>query len=360
MTTVGAFAAALARRTRPDRAAAWDPVGLQLGDPAAPVGRVAVCHEVTERVVEFLIGEPPDLALTYHPLLFQPTSRLVSGPTPGGRAWRMARAGIGLAVTHTDFDSSPGGTADSLAAALGLADPEPFGPVAGREQVTVVTFVPSEAADSVAEAMAAAGAGTIGNYSACSFRTEGKGSFVAGEETDPLVGRTGEVTTASEVRLEMIASRSHEESVVAALMTTHPYEEPAYHVYEVRSNHGFIGRIGGWEGRLGDLTDLAGERLGRGGLRAAGDLDASVSRVAVVPGSGSSFIAAAAAAGADVLVTGDVDHHRAVGAKDLGMGVIDPGHAATELPGMHRLLEMVTEMGVEVIDLIGDGTGPWG
>jgi len=359
MTTAGSLAAALARRTLPDRSASWDPVGLQVGDPATEIRRVAVCHEVTEKVVERLIADPPDLVVTYHPLLFHPTDRLVAGPTPGGRAWRLARADIALLVTHTDFDSAPGGTADALAAALEIDEITAFGPVSGREQVKIVTFVPPDAGDAVAEAMASAGAGTVGNYAACSFRVAGSGAFIAGELADPVVGRRGEPTTTPEIRLEMIARRSAEEAVIAALVAAHPYEEPAFDVHDVRSNHGFIGRVGSWKGRLDGLAALVEERMGGIGLRAAGDPDTVVGRVAVVPGSGASFIVAAAGAGADVIVTGDVDHHRAVGAFDLGMGVIDPGHAATELPGMRRLVELVAESGLEVVDLTGDGSGPW-
>jgi dinuclear metal center YbgI/SA1388 family protein len=360
MSTVASFVTALAARTRPDRAAAWDPVGLQLGDPSADVSRVAVCHEVTGAVVEAVTeGSGPDLVVAYHPLLFRPTSHLVAGPTPAGRAWRLVDAGVALVVTHTDFDAAAGGTADALASTIGLVGTIPFGPVAGRDQVKIVTFVPEEAADAVAAVMSAAGAGQIGNYANCSFRAYGEGRFLAGEGTIPAVGRAGETISASEVRLEMIAPRGAEDAVVAALVAVHPYEEPAFDVFDSRSNRAFIGRVGEWTGSLGDLVALVGDRLGRSGLRAAGRLDAEMRRVAVVPGSGASFLTAAGQAGADAIVTGDVDHHRAVAATDSSLGVVDPGHAATELPGMGHLVELIAGLGVEVVDLTGDGSGPW-
>src|SRR5262245_31118911 len=90
--------AAIAARAPFERAAEWDPVGLSLGDAHAPVRRIAVCHEVTEAVVAELERAPVDLLVTYHPLLFRPTTRLVAGPTPEGRALRLARAGVALAV----------------------------------------------------------------------------------------------------------------------------------------------------------------------------------------------------------------------------------------------------------------------
>jgi len=359
MATVASLLEELGRRTRPDRAAEWDPVGLQFGDPDKEVEKVAVCHEVGEATVERLLAERPDMVVSYHPLLFRPTNRLVAGRSPAGRAYRLISAGIALGVTHTDFDAAPGGTADSLAEALGLEDVVPFGPVAGAPQVKVVTFVPEQDVDSIVEAMSRAGAGRIGNYQWCSYRTEGFGSFLAAEGASPVVGEAGALNVEPEMRVEMIAPASRQDAVIAALVAAHPYEEPAFDVYEVRSNHGLIGRAGTFGGSLADLVEVVAEKLGRSGLRVAGDLSARAERVAVVPGSGSSFISAARSAGADVLVTGDVDHHRAVGARDGGLAIVDPGHAATEVPGMRSLVGLVESLDVEVVDLTGDGSGPW-
>lgn len=359
MPTIADFLDSLARRTRPDRAAGWDPVGLQFGDTTTAISRVAVCHEVTEAVVEAVLADPPDLLLSYHPLLFRPTTRLVADRSPAGRAFRLIRGGVALAVTHTDFDAAPGGTADSLASALGLDDVDGFGPIEGGPQIKVVTFVPAEQVDPLVEALSRAGAGRIGNYDSCSYRSTGEGSFAAGEGSDPTVGQVGELNVEPETRVEMIAPRSREAAVVAALVTAHPYEEPAFDVYDVRSNQALIGRIGSWQGTVGELGEAAVAALGDVGLRIAGEHDATVGRVAVVPGSGSSFISGARSAGADVLVTGDVDHHRAVGAVDSGLAIVDPGHAATESPGMRSLVTMVRQLGAEVVDHTGDGSGPW-
>lgn len=359
MGTIASFLSALARRTRPDRAAEWDPVGLQLGDPARTVDRVAVCHEITERIVGAALESRPDLVVSYHPLLFRPTGRIVAGRSPEGRAYRLVGNDVAVAVTHTDFDAAPGGTADALAEELALGDVRSFGPIVGKEQVKVVTFVPEEVVDDLVTALSEAGAGRIGNYDACSFRVAGYGSFMAGEGAAPAVGRAGEMNVEREIRVEMLAPKSREAAVIAALGAAHPYEEPAFDVYDVRSNHGLIGRIGRWAGTLDDLVRRVDERLSSPGLRVAGDLRASPGRVAVVPGSGGSFVEAARRGGAGALVTGDVDHHRAVAALDAGLTIVDPGHAATEIPGMRRLVEAVGELGVEVQALMDDGAGPW-
>jgi dinuclear metal center YbgI/SA1388 family protein len=357
MPSVSEVLAALDRVVPEGSAASWDPSGLQLGDPKAVADKVAVCHEVTDAVLGKIEAEQPGLVVTYHPLLFKPSTSLIAGQSPAGRAWRLARAGVSLAVAHTSFDSANGGTGDALARALGLSDVRAFGPTGPTASAKVVTFVPSESVESVTAAMVAAGAGRIANYTGCSFRVEGTGAFVA--STDPDTGSRGE-NRVDEVRVEMVVPRHLIDPVTAALVSAHPYEEPAYDLYDVVSNGRFIGRVGRHDGPFDELVSLVSGVTGSVGLRATRASDRAAT-VAVVPGSGSSFISAARAAGADVLVTGDVDHHRVVEARDRGLSVIDPGHAPTERPGMAALVDAVRTAvpAVAVLDLTGFDPTPW-
>jgi dinuclear metal center YbgI/SA1388 family protein len=357
--TVAAILAALNSAAPSDKGAGWDPEGLQLGDAGATVSRVAVCHEVTERVVDQAVAAQVDLLISYHPLLFDPVRAIVAGPGPGGRAYRLVRAGVALAAVHTSWDSAPGGSADALAAALGLGQNERFGPVEPQPQVKIVTFLPVDAVEAVRSALTAAGAGRIGRYEECSFITAGTGTFRAGEGADPVVGEGGGVLNdAAEVRLEMVAPKSRLAAVAAALVRSHPYEEAPFDVYDSVSNPGLIGRVG----RVGDL-DLASfgqavEAALQAAVRIAGDRTRSIGRVAVVPGAGAGLISAAAAAGAGTLVTGDVSHHRAVEAADRGMAIIDPGHAATEGPGVAALREAVAGIVGTLVE-VDDRPLPW-
>ena len=341
------------------KAAGWDPVGLQLGDPAAPVARVGVCHEVTAEVLDAVEADRVDLLIAYHPLLFRPTTRIVAGNSASGRAFRLVTSGVALAVVHTAFDVTPGGAADSLAAALDLSDVVGFGPLWGPDAVKLVVFVPQSEADDVAGAMVAAGAGTIGRYSGCSFRTDGVGTFLPEAGAVPAAGAPGALNREPEVRIEMIAPRPSVDGVVAALVAAHPYEEPAYDVYEVRANAGFVGRAGsiGDQVTLGALADRVGDRIG-GNVKLAGPVHDPVTRVAVVPGSGGDFIAAAAAV-AEVLVTGDVSHHQARSASERGLAIIDPGHAASERPGIATLYAAVAQLTDAVVDLTHVDPSPW-
>ena len=99
----------------------------------------------------------------------------------------------------------------------------------------LVVFVPREALDEVREALFAAGAGRIGNYEHCSWYGEGTGTFLGGEGTSPNVGQPGREERVAELRLETVFPSERQDEVLAALRRAHPYEEPAFDVYDLVS-----------------------------------------------------------------------------------------------------------------------------
>jgi hypothetical protein len=96
----------------------------------------------------------------------------------------------------------------------------------------LVVFVPESALDAVRDALFAAGAGRIGDYERCSWYTAGTGTFLGGEATDPSIGERGREERVPELRLETVFPAERQRDVVAALRAAHPYEEPAFDVYE--------------------------------------------------------------------------------------------------------------------------------
>jgi hypothetical protein len=97
----------------------------------------------------------------------------------------------------------------------------------------LVVFVPPEALDAVRDALFGAGAGRIGGYTRCSWYTEGTGTFLGGEETSPALGEVGREERVPELRLETIFPDELQDDVVDALRRVHPYEEPAFDVYQL-------------------------------------------------------------------------------------------------------------------------------
>lgn len=327
-------------------AEAWDNCGLQVGDPAADVGRVLVALTPVPEVFEEAEEKGADFLLLHHPLIFDPIQALDTSAYPGDLLARAIRGGFALYAAHTSYDAAPAGVSVALAQTVGLRGPLRVLAPRGALRKLVV-FVPEGDVDAVARALAAAGAGVIGDYTECTFRTRGTGTFRGGDETNPYLGERGRLEKADEVRVETVVPAHAAGRATEAATAAHPYEEVALDVYPVE---GFPEGCG--YGRLGTLPEpVTAEELREhvsGSLGSPSRLVAEsgrrIERVAVLGGSGGSFIPEAAASGAHAYVTGDVDYHDALLAESLGLTVIDAGHAATELPSLGPLASRLAEL----------------
>ncbi len=236
-------------------------------------------------------------------------------------------------------------------------------PLTNRKQdmfYKIVTFVPEEAVESVRNAMAEAGAGRIGQYTHCSFRSTGTGSFVPLPLADPYVGDIGKLAEVEEYRLEMICAQSWLDGVIEAMIEKHPYDEVAYDIYQLANDpivYGY-GRVGTLDKamNLGDFAEKVRSALAVKNLKVEGDLTKSIRKIALLGGSGSSHFKDALQAGADVFVTGDTKHHDILDANAYGLAIIDAGHFETERPGMIAMAERLKnnyagcEMQIEYIE----------
>jgi hypothetical protein len=97
----------------------------------------------------------------------------------------------------------------------------------------LVVFVPSDALDAVRDALFAAGAGRIGDYERCSWYAEGTGTFLGGVGASPVLGEAGREEHLQEFRLETVYPVDRETEIVRALREAHPYEEPAFDLYQL-------------------------------------------------------------------------------------------------------------------------------
>jgi len=318
------------------REVAWerDNVGLQCGDPQAEVRKILVALDVTEGVVAEAHRRKANLIISHHPLLFRPVQSIHPG-TPTGRCLRALIANdISLLSAHTNLDFARGGTSFALGEALGLEKIEflhrPY-----RTQKKIVTFVPASHVDTVADAMADAGAGVIGNYARCSFRTTGTGTFQGNESSSPAVGRRGILEEVPEVRLEMVVQQWDVGRVIRAMRSAHPYEEVAYDVLGTDTPVTAFGQgvIGTLPRPVPPATFIRTLKkvLGVAAVRCTPFHKRTVQTVAACGGSGSELLAEAVRQGADLFVTADVKYHAFHDA--LGETIlVDAGHWETEFP----------------------------
>ncbi|MEQ9105440.1 MAG: Nif3-like dinuclear metal center hexameric protein [Rhodothermales bacterium] len=319
-------------------AQSWDNVGLQVGRPDAEVTRAVIALDMTPHVLEEARAMHAELIVTHHPLLFRGIKRVTPDGLVPGLVLGLAEQGIALYSIHTNLDAARDGVSFELARRLGARDVT-F--LSGLEDAVrkLVTFVPPDDADAVHQALAAAGAGRIGHYEACAFRSDGTGQFRPGAQANPHTGTAGgPLESVPEIRLEMEVAAHRVSAVVAALRDAHPYEEVAYDLYPVQQPYrdAGLGAIGQLPESipLGTFLDRVADALASPGLRYAGDPERMVQRVAVCGGSGSDFIPVAQRAGADVYVTADITYHTwfDVMAPDgsVAMALVDPGHYETE------------------------------
>ena len=324
----------------------WDNCGLQVGGPEAEVNRVLVALTPLPEVFEEAEEKGANFLLFHHPLIFDPLKAVVTSSYPGGLLARAIRNGLAVYAAHTSYDAAPAGVSVALARALGLSGPLRVLSPRGALRKLVV-FVPEENADAVAKALAEVGAGVIGDYTECTFRTLGRGTFRGGEGASPYLGEKGRLEEVEEVRIETVVAAHTVGRAVNAATAAHPYEEVALDVYPVEGSPDGCGygRVGTLPERLTaeELREYVSESLGFPS-RLLADPGRRVETVAVLGGSGGSFIPEVAASGAHAYVTGDVDYHEALLAESLDLAVIDAGHAATELPSLEPLALRLTEL----------------
>lgn len=347
--TVADVVAVVERHYPPRTAEGWDKVGLVCGAADWPVTSVLFTVDITPAVVAEAVTRGADLIVAHHPLLLRGIHG-VDGDHPKGRMLLdLIAHRIACYAAHTNADIAPDGVCVALADALGLTELSQLDPRPIERLDQVVTFVPAEATDRVVAALSEAGAGRVGAYDQCHFRSIGTGSFRPLTGAKPYLGEVGNVEQVAEDRLEMVLPRSRRTAVVAALLASHPYEQPAYHVLEVvpTDQDRGIGRIGTVPRELSAaaFAQQVANALPAtaGGVRLAGPADRPVRRVAVLAGAGDSHLDAARSAGVDAYVTSDLRHHPATEARAWAGApvLIDVPHWAAEWPWLPVLSDLV-------------------
>jgi len=324
----------------------WDNPGLQLGDPRLEVDRLLLALDVDEDVYAEAVETGTKAIICHHPLFFKPVKQIRTDRPREALIAALLRAGITVYAAHTNLDNADQGVNSELARRLGLQEIRVLRPDYREKYLKLVVFVPLTHIDAVRSAMARAGAGWIGNYSECTFQVQGTGTFRPLEGSNPFIGKLGELERVDEIRLETILPANLSGQVVEAMLKAHPYEEAAYDLYSLANEGTVLG-----PGRVGSLTQPVRfeefiSRVKNGlelaHVRYGGAPDRLVNSVAVCGGSGASLWTLALPAGAQVLVTSDVDYHSARDMLAGGLSFIDAGHFGTEkviLPVFRKYLE---------------------
>lgn len=322
-----------------------DRVGLQVGDPGAPVTRVLVALEASPAVVAEAQDQGAQLLLTHHPLLYQPVTDVREDRPGGALLAALIRAGVAAAACHTNLDLAPEGLNEYLARQLRLLDLEVLAPVRRDAWRKLAVFVPVGYEERVRAALCDDRVGVIGRYSHCTFAARGQGTYMPLEGARPFKGEVASLSRAEESRLEVMVPESRVAPTLARLKAAHPYEEVAYDLYPLADAGPLLGfgRVGSWPQPLPweETVNRVKEVFAVSGVRLWGRPPAAVSRVAVCGGSGGDLIGQAQQKGASVYVTGELRHHQAVPGPQGEFALIEVGHFASEIVFMPAWAQQV-------------------
>lgn len=310
----------------------YDNSGLLVGYPQMIVAGALICVDVTEDVIQEAVDNGLNLIISHHPLIFGGLKRITGSNEVQRCVIKAIKNDIAIYAAHTNVDSVINGVSGRMAEKLGLKNIRILQPKE-KSLLKLAVFVPPAHADAVRKAIFEAGAGHIGNYDSCSYNLEGYGTFRAGDGANPFVGEIGEVHAENEIRIEAIFPFYAKEKVIKALIAAHPYEEPAYDIYQLENNWNNVGF-----GVIGELEQEEDEKLFLqrakqtfevGCIRHTSFLNKKVKRVALCGGAGSFLLSTAIRSKADVFITGDFKYHDFFGAEGKII-IADIGHFESE------------------------------
>jgi dinuclear metal center YbgI/SA1388 family protein len=323
----------------PKTAEKWDAVGLVCGDPQEEVTRVLVCVDPTSSTVDEAVERGAQLVLAHHPLLLKGVNGVPADDPKGALVHKLIRNRAALYCAHTNADSALPGVSDALAKAIGLTVTGPLdaAPPASRDVLTA--YVPAADSEQVLKALTEAGADAV-----------------------------GELTGHEETRIEVVVPRARRNAVIGALRGAHPDEEPVFTLHEIADLPGATG-----SGRIGELAEpeplrAFAQRVADAlpatvqGVRAAGDPERLIKRVAVCGGAGDSFLKTVKHAGVDAYVTADLRHHPASEhIESGGPALVDVAHWASEWPWCEQAAEILREAFGGRVDVLVSTrrTDPW-
>ncbi len=310
----------------------YDNAGLLVGDRSTEVKGVLISLDCTEEVVEEAISKGCNLIISHHPIVFSGLKRITGANYVERTVIKAIQNNIALYASHTNLDHAPKGVSYHLASKLGISG-QVMKPM--RDALKALQYyVPVSHEKAVREALHAAGAGNIGEYTNCSFTQEGLGRFQPSSEANPHTGSAGILSEVNEVKVEMIFPTHISNQILTALKAAHPYEEVAYSIHSLDNSWQDVGSgyVGTLEHPL-DPTDFiafAKKRLGLQALKHTALPNKPISKVAVCGGAGSFLIKEAVKQGCDAYITADIKYHEFFDAENQCL-IIDVGHYESEV-----------------------------
>ncbi|MDR2139494.1 MAG: Nif3-like dinuclear metal center hexameric protein [Tannerella sp.] len=323
----------------------FDNAGVQVGDVEREATGVLICLDVTEAVVDEALEKRCNLIVSHHPLVFKPFKSLTGRTYVERCLIKACQHDLAIYAAHTNLDNAYGGVNYRLAELVGLQQARPLSPQKNA-LLKLSVFVPEAHAETLRNALFDAGAGHTGKYDSCSFNLTGEGTFRAGEDARPFCGEIGQLHREKEIRIETVLPVFRKSAVTRALLSVHPYEEPAFDFYPLSNTWNTVGS--GIIGELSENEDVCNflariQTLFKAdGLKYSAFSGKYVRRIAVCGGSGAFLLPDAIAAGADAFITGEAKYNDFYDVEDRMLLVV-AGHYETEICTKDIFLDVISE-----------------
>ncbi|MGY6650503.1 Nif3-like dinuclear metal center hexameric protein [Wenyingzhuangia sp. IMCC45574] len=326
-------------------AESFDNVGLLVGDYTTEVTGVLVTLDTLEATVDEAIEKGCNLIVSFHPIIFGGLKKLNGNNYVERVVIKAIQNNIAIYATHTALDNSFNGVSAKMCEVLGLQNKAVLIPQKDTIK-KLITFVPTQHASTLREALFKAGAGGIGNYDNCSFNTEGIGTFKGNEHSNPAIGEKGKLQEEKETQIAITYTKHLEKKILQALFSTHPYEEVAYEITTLENTNQHIGM-----GMVGELATAMSSKefikyvkqtMNTDCIRHSALLDKEIKKVAVLGGSGSFALGAAMGKGADAYISADFKYHEFYKAEGKIL-ITDIGHYESEQFTKNLLVDYLTK-----------------
>ena len=310
----------------------YDNAGLIIGDKLTDCTGVLICLDSIEAVVDEAIAKNCNLIVAHHPIVFSGLKKINGKNYIERTIIKAIKNDIAIYACHTNIDNVRLGVSDVIAEKLNLKNRKILEP---KKSILkkLFTYIPTKRKDDLLNALFAAGAGNIGNYSECSFSVEGNGTFKPNELANPVVGENGIRSNENEAKIEVIFPYYLESKIIQTLKANHPYEEVAYEIISLDNAFQDVGSgmIGVLENEMDEMQFLSylKEKMNTQCIRYTSLLNKPIKTVAVCGGAGSFLLNQAISQKADVFITGDFKYHQFFDA-DNQLIICDIGHYESE------------------------------
>lgn len=310
----------------------YDNAGLIIGDKLTDCTGVLICLDSIEAVVDEAIAKNCNLIVAHHPIIFSGLKKINGKNYIERTIIKAIKNDIAIYACHTNIDNVRLGVSDVIAEKLNLKNRKILEP---KKSILkkLFTYIPTKRKDDLLNALFAAGAGNIGNYSECSFSVEGNGTFKPNELANPVVGENGIRSNENEAKIEVIFPYYLESKIIQTLKANHPYEEVAYEIISLDNAFQDVGSgmIGVLENEMDEMQFLSylKEKMNTQCIRYTSLLNKPIKTVAVCGGAGSFLLNQAISQKADVFITGDFKYHQFFDA-DNQLIICDIGHYESE------------------------------